>query len=161
MPQARVHNDNSYPHRELFKGTEVLIPAHGSVLMDLDDALQFEGQFFPMIKNAGGQQCPTSYKRIRIEPLGAVDHARVPLVCHANGQVAGGAAELAKMNEAHFHMLDDEARETVEAIKEKDAEIDRLRAALAAVTTAPKNKGGRPRKHPLPAETQAFEEGTA
>lgn len=152
MALARVFNDNVYPHRETFKGTTVEIAAGGSVDMDFEEALQFEGQFYPMIKNAGGQQCPTSFKRLRVVPLGPVALAEVPLVCHATGALATNKAELAKLNAENEHLLHEDAKEQVEELKAKDDEIARLRAQLAAATvTPPKNKGGRPRKEASPA----------
>ena len=145
MPQARVHNDNIHPYRENFKGSIVEIPAGGSVVMDFEEALQFEGTGAPMIKNAGGQQCPTSFKKIRVEPIGAVELAKVPLVCHATGKVAATADELRAMNAESEHLLHKDAKEAVEELKAKDAEIAALRAELAAAAVS-KNKGGRPRK---------------
>ena len=147
MPQARIFNDNVHPHRENFKGAVIEIAAGGYVDMDHDEALQFEGQFFPMIKNAGGQQDSKSFKRLRVEALGSVAPAVVPLVCHATGKVAANAAELKRLNEENEHSLHEDAKETVAELKEKDAEIAALRAELAAATAIPpKNKGGRPRK---------------
>jgi hypothetical protein len=147
MARARVYNDNVHPHRELFKGTQIEIHAGGYVDMDFEDALLFEGQFFPMIKNAGGQQCPTSYKRLRVVALDKVTPAEVPLVCHATGQKVATTEELAALNREHEHLLHDDAKEQVKEMREKDEEIEALKAKLAALEV-PKNKGGRPRKNP-------------
>jgi hypothetical protein len=149
MPQARVYNDNVHPYRENFKGSNIEIPPGGFVVMDYEEALQFEYTGAPMIKNAGGQQCPTSFKRIRVVPLGAVELADVPLVCHATGEKAHSPAELRKLEEQNAHLLHDEAKEQVQELKAKDEEIAALKAQLEALSAQPpKNKGGRPRKNP-------------
>jgi hypothetical protein len=147
MPQAQVWNDNVYPHVEKFKGVTLEIPAGGCISMDYEEANQFLCQFFPMQKTGGGQQDPKSFKRLRVEPLGTVEPARVPLVCHATGQVVANEGELKKLNEEHAHLLHDDAKEELARLKEKDDEIAKLKAELvAAKTMPPKNKGGRPRK---------------
>lgn len=149
MPQARVYNDNVHPYNEVFKGTPVHIPAGGFVDMDYEDALQFEYTGAPMIKNAGGQQCPTSFKRIRVVPLGAVPQAEVPLVCHATGEKAATPAQLRELEAKNAHLLHDEAKEQVQELAAKDAEIAALKAQLAAAQgQPPKGKPGRPRKNP-------------
>jgi hypothetical protein len=148
MPHARVYNDNVHPYRERFKDADIVIPAGGSIVMDYDEALQFEYTGAPMIKNAGGQQCPTSFKRIRVVPLGAVEAAPVPLVCHATGQKVATTEELAALNREHEHLLHDDAKEQVKELRAKDDEIAALKAKLAAAEAPAKNKGGRPRKNP-------------
>lgn len=147
MATARVYNDNVHPYRENFKGNIVEIPAGGFVTMDFEEALQFEFTGAPMIKNAGGQQCPTSFKRIRVVALDKVAPAEVPLVCHATGQKVATTEELAALNREHEHLLHDDAKEQVKELREKDDEIAALKAQLAEAAV-PKNKGGRPRKNP-------------
>lgn len=146
MATARVFNDNVHPYRETFKGTLIEIPVGGSVDMDFEEALQFEGTARSMIKNAGGQQCPTSFKKLRVVPLSAVPLAPAPLICHATGKVAADAAELARWNAENEHLLHDDAKDTVEALKAKDAEIASLRAQLEATAVPTRGKPGRPRK---------------
>lgn len=152
MTTARVYNDNVHPYTEVFKGSRVEIPAGGYVTMDYEEALQFEYTGAPMIKNAGGQQCPTSFKRIRVVPQGAVPQADVPLVCHATGEKAASPAALRELEAQNAHLLHEEAKEQVEALKAKDDEIAALKAALAAAGQVPKGKPGRPRKNPEGAE---------
>lgn len=66
MAQVKVYNDNVFTHKEYFKGDLIEIKPKGFVKMDEETAYEFKGQYFPIMKNADGQQIPESYKIIRI-----------------------------------------------------------------------------------------------
>lgn len=69
MAMVKVWNDSDHDHKELFKGEEVKIPAKSFIEMELFEAHDFKGQYFPVFLDAGGQQTEESKKRIRIERL--------------------------------------------------------------------------------------------
>lgn len=73
MAKCKVWNrhPSGITHKEMFKGSEVIIPAGEHILMDYEEAVQFRGQYYPMKKNAQGADDPASFKVIHIEPLGA------------------------------------------------------------------------------------------
>ena len=72
MPKIRVWNDNMYPYTEKFGDTEIKILPGKFIDMEADDAIRFCGTYSPIELDAGGQQKPESYKKLRkefIEPL--------------------------------------------------------------------------------------------
>lgn len=70
MKKWRVYNKHplGYTHKEMFKGDMVEIKANEYVLMDYEDAVQFRGQYFPMLMTADDQPDPKGFKVIKIEP---------------------------------------------------------------------------------------------
>src|SRR5436190_604337 len=66
MALARVHNDNVHPFSQEFKGNRINIPAGGFIEMEIEEAIEFKGEYFPMKKNKDGGQDPRSYKKIRV-----------------------------------------------------------------------------------------------
>lgn len=153
MANAKIWNDNIYPHREMYKGDWIEIPAGGFISMDWDEAKQFEGQFFAMHKNADGlTQDPKSFKKIRLELCDGAVIAPVQLVCHATGKIAKDANDLKAMNAEHEGLLDEESKKQVDEIKAKDAEIEALKAELASAKV---KRGGRPKKDPQPEGAEA------
>lgn len=123
MEQVRVYNDNTFEHREQFKGQNIVIAPGKFVEMDRGEAVLFKGQFFQPRFLADGVQDPRSFKRIRLEAIveekgkgkgkkakksDAPEH-----VCQACGFEAVSAAGL-KVHIAKNHvgdMLDEDARE--------------------------------------------------
>jgi hypothetical protein len=86
MPKFKVWNDNSYAHKETFKGDVIDIKAGKYVLMEEDDAIMFRGQFFAPVLDGDGQPKPESYKKIRLELFEAseaIDHKADAHVCQA------------------------------------------------------------------------------
>lgn len=94
MPQVKVWNDNVHPHKETFKGDLIVIPAKEFVYMDESDAHDFRGQYYPMVKNADGQQVPESYKMIRVES--SVGPSAVKILCNICRYSASNDADLTK-----------------------------------------------------------------
>lgn len=62
---VRVWNDHTEDHVEEFRGDKVVIKAKGFVEMPYPDAVQFRGQFTPIIRDGLGNDLKP--KRIRIE----------------------------------------------------------------------------------------------
>jgi hypothetical protein len=144
--QARVWNDNTYPHTETFKEKTITIAPKSHIEMDYDEAKEFKSKFTPIKTDGEGNPLPESFKMIRIEKLGAPEAATLPLVCHATGKVAANPAELARMNAEHFGQLEEKSKETLETNARLLKEIDELRAALAERVAQEKKGPGRPKK---------------
>lgn len=72
MAMWRVWNKHpeGLTHKEKFREQVVEIKAGAYVLMDYEDAVQFRGQYFPMVKNAMGAPDPKGFKCIFLEPHG-------------------------------------------------------------------------------------------
>ena len=79
-----------FTHKEKFRDELLEIKADEYILMDYEDAVQFKGQYFPMVLNAQGVQDPISYKMIKIEAE-FPDHedetkSEKVYVCHVDGK---------------------------------------------------------------------------
>jgi hypothetical protein len=145
--QARVWNDNQYPHTERFKGQDITIPAGGFIPMDYDEAMEFRGQYTAILTDGEKNPLQEYKKIIRVEKLEDGVDAPLPLRCHVTGKLASSPEELKRMNAEHLDMLaDPKVRdEVVEArTKELEAEVAALRAQLEAKDV--KRGPGRPRK---------------
>lgn len=107
MGQARVWNKNIFPYKEKFKGEEIYIPANGSIIMDLEDAINFKGSYSTIKVDGGNRPLPESYKKIVVEvidPGQAVEISK--LKCQACGVIATDKDNLdAHITEFHFHNL--------------------------------------------------------
>jgi len=100
---------NGLTHREKFNDEMIEIKAGEHVLMDYEDAVQFKGQYFPMIINAQGVQDPISYKMIKIEAEhpdmeSSVDKEKI-YVCHADGKEFPNKELLEKYVKENFSHL--------------------------------------------------------
>ena len=112
--KSKVWNDNIYPYSERFKGDLIEIPPRSFIEMDYDEAIMFRGTFSSIVRDADGQAKQSSWKMIRVEPLGnPVDNVikADPNKCQACGKVLSNQAELAQhiFNE-HPEMLDPESK---------------------------------------------------
>ncbi len=68
---VQVFNDNVHPYRERFRDQDIYIPAGKSIKMEMGDAHLFLGVMPPHIEvDANEKIKPTSYKMLRIAPLG-------------------------------------------------------------------------------------------
>ncbi len=108
----RVYNAHpmGYTHEEMFKGEKIVIKAGEFVLMDYEDAVQFRGQYFPMITNPQGVQDPKSYKVIKIEagPEAKEEEKTESkvYVCHVDGKEFTDKKLLEEYMKANFsHLL--------------------------------------------------------
>ena len=66
MSQVAVFNDNIYPYKETFRGTEIEIKEKGHIMMDEDEAKLFLGQYAPPVLDADGNQMPQGFKMLKI-----------------------------------------------------------------------------------------------
>jgi hypothetical protein len=100
--QARVWNDNDHPHKEKFKGEDIVIPPHKFVEMEFYEAYEFKGRMTPIKYDGNNVQTPQSYKMIRVEPIaeGAAASAPETHTCLACNKSHATKAEL----EAHTDM---------------------------------------------------------
>ena len=106
MGQYRVWNKHAkgYTHREKFRDDLVEIPAGRYVLMDYEDAVLFKGQYFPLKRDAMGQEDPTTWKQIFIEPDDNVTSPIVSekFVSHIDGKEFNTKAQLDSYLKANF-----------------------------------------------------------
>jgi len=66
---VKVHNLNKYDYKEVFKGSEVLIPAGGFVEMDYFEAKLFLSKLgVAPAKLANGLFDPRTFKMLKIDP---------------------------------------------------------------------------------------------
>lgn len=151
MAQALVWNDNTFPHKEEFKGKIIEIGPKQSLKMDYEEAMEFKSQFTPVITD--GEKIPLQEfkKIIRVEVLGDAK-ANVPLVCHATGKTAANEEELKAMLAASADMLadPDAAKKADEVALLKAQVIDqgqKIDQLIALLSQQQQPKGpGRPKK---------------
>jgi uncharacterized C2H2 Zn-finger protein len=70
MPMAKVYNDNILPFQQEFEGEMIRLEPNEFKIMDHEKAVLFQKKYFPIQKDAGGQQKAESFKRIRVEMIG-------------------------------------------------------------------------------------------
>jgi hypothetical protein len=151
MPQVKVWNDNRYEHKEKFKGKEIVIPAGGAIEMDFEEAIEFKGQFTPVV---AGKDAERHFKKIRVEWPKDAGTRVDPLTCHADGSQMGSVEALAARIAQFSHLqVRDEAAEKAASerqanergrIEALEAKIAELTAMIASETQ--KRGPGRPRK---------------
>jgi hypothetical protein len=130
--KVKVWNDNTHPHKEMFRGDLIEIPARSYILMEQSDAHEFRTQFFaPRRSEVGpGNMDPSTFKMIRVEKIaGAVEEPK-PEVFKSplTGEVFTTKAQL----EAHL--------EANKAKVHTDPEIERELAAAQAVKPKTRKK---------------------
>ena len=98
---VEVWNDNTHDFKQTWREREIFIKAKSFIKMELDDAKIFEGVYYPVMKNADGQQDPKSYKMLRIVMPGqksGVEPSSAPKaaehLCQACSYVGQNAADL-------------------------------------------------------------------
>jgi hypothetical protein len=116
MGMVRVYNDNTFEHKELFKGSNIVIAPGKFIEMDRGEAKLFAGQFYQPKYLADGVQDPRSFKKIRVVPVEDLQEEPVTEVdenvCQACGFQAASPAGL-KIHISKNHagdMLDEDAR---------------------------------------------------
>lgn len=83
--RVKVWNDNVHDIKEKFKGDDIFIKAKGFIEMELFEANDYRGQYYPMILGSDGTQDPKSFKMIRIERITDSGEIEAPAlhVCQA------------------------------------------------------------------------------
>jgi hypothetical protein len=97
--QCKVWNDSNFTWREKFKNKEIVIEPHSYIMMNRDDAVDFEGKFVVPKLDANRQIVPESQKMIRVEgAYGPHLYEKKPearrFVCQADGREFASEAEL-------------------------------------------------------------------
>lgn len=107
MAMAQVWNDNFLPFTQDFEGETVHIEANHFITMDLEKARNFAGTYFPIQVDAGGRQKPQSFKKIRVEPIGMNDLAKLKdFKCHACNFYGQDKKDLEEHTiSAHLHQM--------------------------------------------------------
>lgn len=116
MPYVQVMNDNTMEHVEYFKGDKIVIPPGGSVKMEEDEAHMFKGQYFPMIKDADGQQQRKSFKMLRIVAVDSVDPEVIKYkcnICKYEGHNDTDLNEHSKATHAGQAIVDEDAEKEI------------------------------------------------
>ena len=118
IANARVWNDWSKEHVEDFRGETIRIPAKKFIVMSWPDAVQFRGQYTPVIRDGLGQDVRP--KMIRLEKIdaGAPEFPEAPkFVCQMDGAKFDSQEELDAYIAANHTgaMVDDEARKKIKA----------------------------------------------
>lgn len=101
---VKVHNLNTHPYTEVFRGNTVRIPANDSIEMDEDEADYFLQSFTFPKKDSQGRPDPQFFKKLKIEKP-KVEKPVDDLVCHANGQKAASVDDLNKIVSGFSHLL--------------------------------------------------------
>ena len=115
---AKITNTNKYDYKEKWRGTDIFIPAGGSITMDFYDASLFLGTKPPNIEVDGnGIQKPQSYKMldmVKINP-NDVQLESIKFQCQACAKTfATKSAMDAHSAEAHLEaMVDEKAVEEI------------------------------------------------
>lgn len=120
---VKIYNRNSYDYSEKFKGQMVEIKSKGFVKMDYEDANRFLGQLPSFKRLKDGQQCPSSFKWLEIDPVDrkrvesilrneAEEKAKKVFVCMACGEEFDSKKELIKhSNMKHSDIMVEEKKE--------------------------------------------------
>jgi len=85
--KARVWNDSEKIWKEEFRGDMLEIPSFGFIEMPYPDAVQFRGQFHPLVRDGLGQD--VNPKKIRLEVLDGSEplHPQAArFICHRDGK---------------------------------------------------------------------------
>lgn len=113
VAKARVWNDWNKEYVEEFRGDVLRIPAKKFIIMDWQDAVQFRGQFTPIVRDGLGTDLKP--KMIRLEKIdaGAPDYPSENFVCQMDGAQFSTQAELDAYIAANFTgaMVDEDARD--------------------------------------------------
>ncbi len=159
MAKVKVWNDNKYPHKELYKGDQVIIQAGGFVEMDWEEAIQFKGQFTGMapLKSEDdslggmGEPDPRFFKMIRVESPADDPVKDDGLVNHATGKRADDTAQLlaqvlqfARENPDRVVRDEDAERSLSPAGQDRVAELERQLAELTALVKNKPKPGPKP-----------------
>lgn len=124
--KVKVWNDNTYPHKETFRGETIEIGAGQFIEMEYMDAVQFKGQMSPIIRDADGAPTKKSFKMIRIEEPKVVDAkaaaSDADLICQMCSYKAKDQVDLAK------HILENHSESFAE--KSRDEAGKRLQQVI-------------------------------
>lgn len=146
MAMTKVWNDNKHPHKEMFKGVEIVIPPGKSIEMEYEEAVEFKGQYTPMPPDEFNGDESIYYKKIRVEPVDprlVVKDPNDHLINHATGKSFESVKDLAASLEAVRHLLvkdPDAERALAKADSDKDAKIQALSDQVAELSTLVKGK---------------------
>jgi hypothetical protein len=112
MAQWRVWNmhPNGFTHKEMFRGDMIEIKANQYRLMDYEDAVQFKGQYFPMIMSADGTHDPKGFKVLKLEAhtedTEVIEKPKEQVfVCQFDGKKFTSQAELEKYTNSNYGAL--------------------------------------------------------
>ena len=98
--QAKVWNDNEHVFTDdSFKGEKITIPPKSFIEMEYGEANEFKYKYSPIKVGGDNQQLPSSYKMIRVEPIGEPEAVKVAGV---NCQACGKTYESQKVLDAHI-----------------------------------------------------------
>lgn len=70
VAQTRVWNDHTEEHVEEFNGTTIRIPAGKFIVMPYPEAVNFRGQFTPVIRDGLGKDLKPKMIRLEVVPDG-------------------------------------------------------------------------------------------
>lgn len=118
IAKAKVWNDWKEEHVEDFRGEKIVIPSKGHIVMEWPDAVQFRGQYTPIIRDGLGNDVKP--KMIRLEKIDASAPefpSRKKFVCEADGVSFDSQEELDAYIVANHteNMVDDEAKKKLKA----------------------------------------------
>ncbi len=154
MAKVKVHNDNVHPHKEMFKGIEVVIPAKSFIEMDFEEACELKGQFTPIVYISEGNPDARFYKMLRVEwpkPEMTKIEYRNPVTGARYDTAAQLAASLTEFD--HLRVRDEDAERELRTgttpsteVAELRAELQELKDLIRAQVPAEKKGPGRPKK---------------
>lgn len=128
---TKIWNDNRHPHKEMFKGKEIVIPAGECIEMEYEEAIEFKGQYTPMPPAEFNGDESVFYKMLRVEPVDpkliVPDEGHVN---HATGKRFESVDKLRQSLEEVRHLLvkDDDAEK---ADKVPNSEVEELRKQVS------------------------------
>jgi len=115
--QVYVRNDNAFDHNEEFNGDKIHIPAGGKVKMDRMKAIQFLGQFTPIVLTGQGTPDERFIKKLRIESIEGEKPEEVKPVfrCEKDGKEFKTQDELDRWIEENYadEIIDEDAQKKV------------------------------------------------
>ena len=147
--RARVWNKGSKVYTTKFKGDIVTIAPGAFVEMDWYDAVDFRGQYIPVIKNDSGQYL-TEQKLVLEKVPGSETTTSGGYMNPLTGKSFATIDELQADMNMHKHkflqVTDEKAASKTDALEKKIEALESALSEFLAKTAKPKGRGGRPRK---------------
>ena len=109
MALAKVWNENFLPFSQKFEDEVISIQPNHFIVMDMEKAHQFMSRYYPIKKDTAGVQDPSSYKKLKLEPIGEDEKKAVnDLKCNGCAFYGKDKKDLdAHITEKHLYQLAD------------------------------------------------------
>lgn len=124
IARAKVWNDWTQEHVEMFKGEEIRIPAKGFIEMGWSEAVQLKGQFSPILRDGTGRDLKPKMIRLEKISVASAEPEKAKFICQMDGKEFSSQKELDEYIAAnHIDKLVDD--DTKKELKDRVAKTKR------------------------------------